>query len=487
MQRVRKLAMGLAVMLLSAAPASAANFTWTGAAPLTGPSSMLWSNGQNWAGGSAPSGSVGTLSFPRLTGPCASMSSSSNACYSSQNDVTGLSANAITLDDTSGYLLMGDPLTIGAGGLTAAPGGSCPCGIPLIAAPLTLGASQSWSIDRYTLNIAGDVSGAGAALRITTSRGGVMVLGGDDEVGPVTLAGADPKNPSGNGQVLLLGIPAPTPLGPGGPVPAPPPIGSTPAHLNGRDGDPVTISNTSLFFANAIVGPLTSAGGEIAGAGSPTVGALSVNGGLSVDRQSAMAFFFNGGSSTRITATGPVQLGGTLYLDIANSTGFGANQPCQTLPAGTIYTPIATTGALTGTFSFLLGGDEALIECARGIVPAVRVQYTSHSLQLTVLPARGGVLLPQREAPVSHSGRGGVFVACRGPSPCIGKIMLPRGLAVDPVSYGVGSGGTSAFTFQLTGGGRRRLRRHHGSMRIRVTVRPRGGRAFKVSQTLTLY
>lgn len=475
-------------MLLMAAPAHTASFTWTGAAPLTGPSGLVWSNGQNWAGGTAPSGSVGTLSFPRLTGSgCASMSSSSYACDTAQNDLSGLSANAITIDSSSGYLLMGNPLTLGAGGLTAAPGAGCPCGVPLIALPITLGVSQAWSVDKDPLNVEGNVSGPGAALRITTSNQTQLVLGGDDEVGPVTLAGANTHQPSLNGNVILLGTPPPMPVGPGGGPPSPPPIGSTRAYLNAHDGNPVTVENTTLDFATAAVGPLTGTDAEIAGVGSPVLGSLTVDGALAVDHRSAMAFFFNGGRYTRITATGPVSLGGPIvYLDVASSSGFGANLPCQTFPAGAVYTPVTTTGALTGTFAFIANGDQIVIGCARGIAPTVRVRYTAHALQLTVLPARGGVLLPQREAPVSPGGRGAIFIACRGPAPCFGKVLLPHGLAQFPVTYEIGNGGTFAESFRLTGGGQRQLRRHHGRLRITVTVLPKRGRAFRVSQTLTL-
>jgi len=72
------------VLALAAASASAtSNFTWTGAA-----SAANWSNATNW-GGSAPSGSVGTLSFPQLgSGPCIDVPPT-DTCYTSDNDVTG--------------------------------------------------------------------------------------------------------------------------------------------------------------------------------------------------------------------------------------------------------------------------------------------------------------------------------------------------------------------------------------------------------------
>jgi Spy/CpxP family protein refolding chaperone len=58
----RALASAVLAIAVAAPAASAADFTW---AP---PASGNWSSGANWQGGVAPSGTVGTLSFPAT--PC---------------------------------------------------------------------------------------------------------------------------------------------------------------------------------------------------------------------------------------------------------------------------------------------------------------------------------------------------------------------------------------------------------------------------------
>lgn len=89
------------------------DFTWTGAG-----GSRAWSDAGNWSGATAPSGSVGTLTFPALN-TCSYCASS--AC-GSEDDVAGLSANALSIDDSASYNIYGpQSLTLGAGGVTAAP------------------------------------------------------------------------------------------------------------------------------------------------------------------------------------------------------------------------------------------------------------------------------------------------------------------------------------------------------------------------------
>ncbi len=95
--------------LLAFAPAAAAtppDYTWSGGAAST---SVNWSNAGNWTGGGSaptPGEPLGTIAFPQPTGcgsPC-------DALYS-QNDVSGLTANALSVDDDGGY----DISTAGSG------------------------------------------------------------------------------------------------------------------------------------------------------------------------------------------------------------------------------------------------------------------------------------------------------------------------------------------------------------------------------------
>ena len=56
-------ATAIAMLLVPAVAGAATSFTWTG----EGPINPGWSSPEDWEGGSAPSGEVGTLTFPVLT------------------------------------------------------------------------------------------------------------------------------------------------------------------------------------------------------------------------------------------------------------------------------------------------------------------------------------------------------------------------------------------------------------------------------------
>src|SRR4051794_29911042 len=88
---------------LPSAASALTDYTWV--AP-TG-SFESWSTGSNWSGGTAPSGSVGTLTFPaRACSP---------QCFPGVNDLTGLSAQAISIED--GNSIQGNTIELGAGGI----------------------------------------------------------------------------------------------------------------------------------------------------------------------------------------------------------------------------------------------------------------------------------------------------------------------------------------------------------------------------------
>src|SRR5438045_9238042 len=109
----------LALSLLGcAAPAMAASdYTWTGRGASESTNSERWSRPANW-NPAPPFGQVGTLTFPALHGACPSL-----GCYRPVNDIAGISADAIVLDDGHppgvGYDIEGKGVTLGAGGLTA--------------------------------------------------------------------------------------------------------------------------------------------------------------------------------------------------------------------------------------------------------------------------------------------------------------------------------------------------------------------------------
>ena len=136
------------------------DFTWSGATPVgvgAGPSD--WSNATNWAGGAAPGDSVGILSFPALSSGACSANPPANACYTSHNDVSGLDVTAISIDAGSPYVISGNSLTLGQGGLTAVGSESSPGGSPSITTPITLAVAQTWSVAAGGLSLDGAVTG----------------------------------------------------------------------------------------------------------------------------------------------------------------------------------------------------------------------------------------------------------------------------------------------------------------------------------------
>lgn len=159
-----------------------APFYWTGNAVESN-----WSLGHNWEGGAAPSSSEAiALEFPRIPG-CL------GACYQSENDLSGLTSESLKIDDGDEYLLAGHEITLGGGGLTAAPaaGSSGPAG-DLLALPFTLAASQTWSIAGRSGGGLGEngaavfesIGGASSALTFAISNEVVLYLGNEPRSGP---------------------------------------------------------------------------------------------------------------------------------------------------------------------------------------------------------------------------------------------------------------------------------------------------------------
>jgi hypothetical protein len=143
---------------------------------------MNWSNASNWAAGVAPSGAVGTLTFPTL-GPTCKGSNYLYPCYIGTNDVDGLSAQGLAFSArAAGYNIYGNKLSLGAGGITVAPSGGANLGLPI-----SLAADQTWSVDNGMLS-AGGVTGT-SKLAIDLANSASVTLGGTVDAGAVaTLA-----------------------------------------------------------------------------------------------------------------------------------------------------------------------------------------------------------------------------------------------------------------------------------------------------------
>ena len=368
-------------LLLTPGSALALNsYTWTGA------SDQFWSAG-NW-GGPAPTAneSIGTLTFPVLTStPGCETGTQSTSCYSADDDLPGLSANALSIDDSAPYSLVGNGIDLGSGGLTAAPGGGAKWGIDNIGIPLVLSANQAWSITGTgpSANFGGasfypSVSGASSALTVTLGTyGHANFLHSGAEVGPLTVEGANPAdhgiNSAVNGQLIAT-------------------------DLNGTDDNPVTLSDILLYDepgqtatpTTLPTGPLTSNGASLAiGQGFSPDAILAAHGAVTLDGNSQSFFSIDETGTTpstdfsQLQATGNVTLGGAISLFEGGDT----HSNCAVSP-GDVATIITTTGTLSGTFSN--APDGAVIPMQNTCLPstsaplAAVIHYTAHTVTATV-------------------------------------------------------------------------------------------------------
>ncbi len=338
-----------AYTLLLAPVASATDYTWSGEGL---PSENTWSNGANWVGGvaPAPSSSIGTMTFPWLTNGDCAVESPTGACWSSVNDLSGLSINQLQLNNgfifgppdsfLDYYRLSGDGITLGSGGLSASSPVNARPQAFYLELPITLGASQTWSLSgpagATSPDIGGNViaealSGASADLTINLSDSSGLYLQGDNEVGNVTVNAGDAES----GSINFLGEPGHV------------------YQLDATDGHTVTVSGVDLAETNTALGSLVSIGASI-NVGWPYAtnpGMLSTAS-ASFDATSDVGFEIAEPGTTagtdyaQLTATGPINLGGAtgeLYETLPDGE-------CPALQVGFAYTLISTTDGLSGAF-----------------------------------------------------------------------------------------------------------------------------------------
>jgi hypothetical protein len=376
-------------LLAQPGSASAANFTWSGAAARGEPK---WSNGTNWEG-SAPSGSVEKLTFPALTSVACTAKSPTATCYQSNNDLSGLSASTISIDDGGKYHLGGNAITLGAGGLSASTSSTSSGGVASLGLPITLGASQTWSIDGNghdeVLQIGfpsepSTVAGTSALTFSLSHRSDLEIRApGDVEVGEVKITGTEASHTGfesrENGYLVLAG-----------------------GLLNATSGRPVSLTHAEIFASEGTVGALTSIGGALRlGQAAVPAGGLAVAGGVTLDSGNYTTMFIShAGTAARtdysqLSATGNVNLGGRLALEGHNPEGL-----CPTLTLGDVDTLITTKGLLTGTFASLPEGATISLECS-GTRPTVKINYSEHAVTATVV---GGAEPPSNTSPPTVSG-----------------------------------------------------------------------------------
>jgi hypothetical protein len=355
---------------------SVPSFTWSGRSALVSESSFDWSLGANWLGEEAPTSgeAVRTLTFPPLGSACEG-ERTYEACYGSENDVSGLKAQALRLDNADDYVIAGDRISIGSGGLTASPasGPVGPAG-DVIGVPLELSASQTWSVsgrgsisEEAGLLLAGDVEGAGSALEIGLSEEPVVYLAENDiEVGPLSITGADAAEPG-----VLNGV-----------------VGLLNGRLNASDGQPVQLSHIFLTGIGA-VGKLSTTGAEL-DVGDPVDGIEAAS--ATLDPASRLEFNIVGSGATakteysQLVSQGPIALAGAELGVVVRPPKAGA--PCPTLVPGDTYTFVSTTGTLTGAFSNApVGGPEVPVRFAEACpakAQTMRIGYHASGAVQTV-------------------------------------------------------------------------------------------------------
>jgi hypothetical protein len=363
--------LAIAGFLLVLAPMAEAspNFTWSGKA---GQGVPMWSAAENWESKTAPasSSSIGTLSFPALTGvPCTFTTPNAGCGYGSENDVGGLSVESMSIDDGEDYSIIGEPITLGSGGLSASPTGvTSKLTISELELPIALGASQTWSIGgeglehllENDLYLDGNLTGSGSALTVNMSGGPAFFVENETEVGALAIDGSNTTQAGIlNGAVELFG-----------------------GALNSSDGNPVSLSHI-FFTGTGVLGPLTTNTAELAigSGGRPAEGIEATS--VKLDSASHIGFEISGGGVSaredysQLSSHGAIELGGASIEVVVRPPAGG--QSCPTLLPGETYTLLSTTGALSGSFANAPEhGPEIAIRFAKAcaqISQTVRISY----------------------------------------------------------------------------------------------------------------
>jgi hypothetical protein len=357
-------------MLLVVAPLAVAaptSFTWAGRSTIT----EEWSEANNWEADVAPTAptEISTLTFPRLTSTACTLEEELHPCYISYNDVTGLSAEALHLDDGDEYLIGGEDLTLGVGGLRATPAGSTGEGVDYLELPFTLSAAQQWVVAGRNTGLVGEngvlltegVTGTGKALTVQLEGGSALYLAGNTEVGPLAIEGADASEAGVfNGFAGLLN-----------------------GELNASNAEPVNLSHID-FIGDGAVGKLTTDDAEVdIGSGlKPSRGIRASS--VKLDAASDVDFEISSSGSSpqedysQLTSNGPIALEGSALGILVAPPKQG--EPCPVLAVGQSYTFISTTGTLSGHFANAPEhGAEIPIEFAKACAkPPEKIEISYH-------------------------------------------------------------------------------------------------------------
>jgi hypothetical protein len=326
---------------LAAAPAALASapFSWSGAA---GPSSHLWSSPANWNPSGAPAANT-TAAFD-FSGACP-------APCGSVVDLSGITAQGLTLADDTGLLLssapndgltLESPSTGDALNAVTTGGSSGPANIDV---PITLDGDQSWNIAGSTsiagvggagLGFLSTITGTGDALTVGISGQSQLLLEGAVATGALTVNGAtsaDSGSQAGANGVLTVAGP-----------------------LNAGGGT-VTVNDAEASFSGATTGPLTLHGSELETtigepAGTTLGQGLTVNGALTMDASDVTEILLGTDTTdSAVTVTGNATLGGQLAV-----LEFSLSATCAAPTLGAAQTVVQSQGGtLSGTFTDTTG------------------------------------------------------------------------------------------------------------------------------------
>jgi hypothetical protein len=367
------LVVSLGALAAGSHPASAADFTF--AWPQNG--NGQWSDASNWVGGVAPSGTVGTLTFP-------SPGSSGNA-YDLTDDVPGLTVSRLVTHNRQFFEgSPAKPLTLSSGITTD------PYVGPWLKMPLVLSAPNTWS---GTFKVSGGLSGAASLdVSLPAPDNGLHVgdsiefSGASNEIGPVSITGVDS---------IRSGVAISSPSG------------SVVGDLNGMNGNPVVLNSLGFGGSDDVtLGALSTVSNVRinVGFGSGSTHRKLQVASANLDPTSRLAVGVNasGGSTPgvdygQLTSSGPINLNGAqVYPDF-----FFGGTGCPQL--GATYTLISTTGTLSGSAAYdqgqaSCGGfDAAYCGCS------YRLQYNRTGSPQTVT----ATIIPTPAASTGGSGGGG--------------------------------------------------------------------------------
>jgi len=373
---------GVCLWLAPSALAGAPSFTWAGLST----TSNEWAVASNWENNSEPTTSmaIGTLTFPRLTSTSCIKEHEVDACYASLNDLSGLSVESIKFDDGDSYLLWGEEIMLGSGGLSASPAaestGSHGDSLEL---PIHLGAPQTWSIAGRSggglgengVGVFANMSGSANALTVEISNAAVLILRNETEVGPVAVDGANASRSGAHNGLLYLN-----------------------GELNSTDANPVSLNHIYLQGTGA-VGALQTSHSEL-GVGVGGYPAEGIEADSATFDSASEVFFHISGVDTsagkgysQLVSHGLIELGGAALKVRVEP---GEESWCPALPPGLQYTLVSTTDTLAGIFGNAPEGSEIPIEFAKNCTQVsqnMRISYTAHSVIGTVIAAPSSTML----------------------------------------------------------------------------------------------